>query len=58
LSEPDKYRGDLLTVNNCAEHKVPNGGVRERIEGAEGVYHPIGRTTTSTNQTPSRIPRD
>jgi hypothetical protein len=30
----------------------PNGGVRGRTEGAEGVCNPIGRTTISTNQTP------
>jgi hypothetical protein len=29
----------------------PNGGVRGRNEGAEGVCNPIGRTTISTNQT-------
>jgi hypothetical protein len=29
-----------------------NGGVRGRTEGAEGISHPIGRTTISTNQIP------
>jgi len=29
----------------------PNGGIRERTEGAEGVCNPIGRTI-STNQIP------
>jgi hypothetical protein len=33
--------------------RVSSGGVRERTEGAEGVFNPIGRTTISTNQTPS-----
>jgi hypothetical protein len=28
-----------------------------RTEGAEGVYNPIGRTTISTNQSPT-APRD
>jgi hypothetical protein len=28
---------------------IPNGGVREMIEGAEGVYNHIGRTI-SPNQ--------
>jgi len=37
---------------------VPNGGVRERTEVAEGVCNPIKRTTKSTNQTPTRAPRD
>jgi hypothetical protein len=27
------------------EHRVPNGGVRERTEGAEEVCNPTGRTT-------------
>jgi hypothetical protein len=27
----------------------PSGEVRERTEGARGVYNPIGRTTISTN---------
>jgi hypothetical protein len=31
---------------------VPKGGVRERTEGAKGVYNPVGKTTISTNQTP------
>jgi hypothetical protein len=31
---------------------VPNRGVRERIEGAEGVCNPIGRTRISNNQSP------
>jgi hypothetical protein len=35
----------MLTANQS-----PNGGVRERTEGAEGVYNSIGRTTISTNQ--------
>jgi hypothetical protein len=34
----------------ASEHGIPNGGVRERTEGAEGVCNPIGRTTISTNQ--------
>jgi hypothetical protein len=32
------------------KHRVPDGGGRERTEGAEGVYNPIGKTTISTNQ--------
>jgi hypothetical protein len=27
------------------EHRVPNGGARERTQGAEGVCSPIGGTT-------------
>jgi hypothetical protein len=43
----------MLTANHWTEHGVPNRGVRERTEGVEGVCNPIGRTTVSTNQTPS-----
>jgi hypothetical protein len=46
----------MLADNHWTEHGVSNGGVRERIEGVEGVCNPIGRTI-STNQTP-RAPRD
>jgi hypothetical protein len=34
------------------EYRVPSGGIRERIKGAEGVCNPIGRTTIPTIQTP------
>lgn len=33
------------------EPRVPDGEVRERTEGAEGVCSPIERTTISNNQT-------
>jgi hypothetical protein len=36
----------MLTANHWTEHRVPNGGVRERTKRAEGVYNPIGITTT------------
>uniref|UniRef100_M0RAW8 Uncharacterized protein n=1 Tax=Rattus norvegicus TaxID=10116 RepID=M0RAW8_RAT len=51
LPEPDQYRcGCLATYRTeCGD---PNGGVRRRTEGAEGVCKPTGRTTISTNQTP------
>jgi hypothetical protein len=42
----------MLTVNHWTEYWVTSGGVRERTEGAEGVYNPIGRTTISIRQTP------
>ena len=42
----------MLAANHWTEHGDPNGGVRERTKGAEGVYNPIRRTTISTNQTP------
>jgi hypothetical protein len=40
----------MLTVNHWTEHGDPNGRVRKRMEGDEGVYNPIGRTTVSINQ--------
>jgi hypothetical protein len=46
----------ILSANHRADHGDPNGEVRGRIEGAEGVYNPIGGITISTNQT--RAPRD
>jgi hypothetical protein len=47
----------MLTANHWTEHGDPNGGVRERTEGAERVCSPIGRTTISTNQTPPDLHR-
>jgi hypothetical protein len=44
----------MLESNHWTKHEVPNGGIRERTEGAEGVYYPIGKTTMSTNQTLQR----
>jgi hypothetical protein len=51
-----KYRGGCSRPNYWTVHRVPNGGVVERTEGAEGVCNPIGRTTISANQTPSSHP--
>jgi hypothetical protein len=42
----------MLTVNHWTEYEVPNGRVRERYEGVEGVFKQIGRTKLSTNQSP------
>jgi hypothetical protein len=39
-------------ANHQTECRDPNGGVRGRTKGAEGVCNPIGRTTLSTNQIP------
>jgi len=39
----------MLTANCWTENGVPIGGVRERIEGVEGVCNPI-KTTITTNQ--------
>ena len=40
----------MLAANHWTKHGFPNGRVRERTEGTEGVCSPIGRTTISTNQ--------
>jgi hypothetical protein len=47
----------MLEANHWTEHRVLNGGVIERTEGAEGVCNPIGRTTISTNQIPQSSQR-
>jgi len=39
----------MLVANLWTEYRDPNGGVRERTEGVEGVCNPIGRTTISIN---------
>jgi hypothetical protein len=38
----------MLTAIHWTEHRVPNEGTRERTQGVEGVYSPIG----GTNQYP------
>jgi hypothetical protein len=40
-----------MTGLRMSQRIVPNGGVREMTEGAEGVCNPIGTTIISTNQT-------
>jgi len=39
----------MLAANHWTENGVPAGGVRESIEGAEGVFYPT-RRTIPTNQ--------
>jgi hypothetical protein len=34
----------MFSANHWTEHRVSNGGVRERTEAAEGFVNPIGRT--------------
>jgi hypothetical protein len=50
----------IFSGNHWTEHRVPNGvpngGIRERIKGAEEVYNPIGRKIISTNQTLPEFP--
>jgi hypothetical protein len=57
LARALQIQSQILTANHCSECRVPNGRVRERKEGAEGVCNPIDKATISTNQTP-RVPRD
>jgi hypothetical protein len=40
----------MLTANHWTEHRVPNAGVREKTEGAEGVCIPIGKTAIQTTK--------
>jgi hypothetical protein len=42
----------MFAANHWIEHEDPNGRVMGRAEGAEGVFHSLGRTITSTIQTP------
>jgi hypothetical protein len=50
----------MQAASHWTEHKVPNvfpnGGIKERTKGAEGVCNHIGRTTISIKQIPPTIP--
>ncbi|EDM02379.1 similar to LRRGT00152 (predicted) [Rattus norvegicus] len=46
----------MLAAKRWTEQGDPNGGVREKSEGAEGVCNTIRRTTVSTNQRPPELP--
>jgi len=52
MSVPGKYRSGCSQVIYWMDHRAPNGGARESIQGAEGVCNPIGGTTICTNQYP------
>ena len=41
----------MLTACHHTEHEDPNEEARERTEGAERVYNPMGRTNLLTDQT-------
>jgi len=43
----------MLVANHSTDNEAPIGGIRERIEGAEGVCNPI--RTTSTNQSSQEL---
>jgi hypothetical protein len=47
----------ILTANHWTGVADSYGRLKGRIEGAEGDFNPIGRTTASTNSDPS-APRD
>jgi hypothetical protein len=34
----------MLSASHWTKHKVPNGGTRERTQGAKGVCNPIKGT--------------
>jgi hypothetical protein len=40
----------MLTVSYWMNHRTPNGGARERTQGAKRVCNPIGGTKIWTNQ--------
>jgi hypothetical protein len=42
----------MLAHNHWTNHKVSNGRVRKKAEGAEGVCNLMGRTIIWTNHTP------
>jgi hypothetical protein len=44
----------MLLANQWTEHRVPNGGARERTQRVGGVCSSIGGTTIRTNQYPQR----
>ncbi|EDM14405.1 rCG65932 [Rattus norvegicus] len=46
----------MVAANHWTEQGDPNAGVREKMEGAEGVCNTIGRTTMPTNQIPPELP--
>jgi hypothetical protein len=45
LSRNGCFQKWILTVSHWMDHRAPNGGAREIIQGAEGICNPIGITT-------------
>jgi hypothetical protein len=45
----------MLTVSYWMDHRPPNGGARERTQGAKGICNPIGATALWTNQYPGAL---
>jgi hypothetical protein len=50
----------MLVANHWTEHRVSNGGVRERTKGADRICNPIRRTisTIQTHTHLSKVTRD
>jgi hypothetical protein len=46
----------MLVANHLTDQGDPNGEVRGKTKGAEGVCNRIGKTTISNNQTPPELP--
>jgi hypothetical protein len=46
----------MLTAYHWTEHRVPNEGARQRTQGAEGVWNPIGGTTLVPPELPGTKP--
>ena len=47
----------MFTANHWTEHRVPNREAREKTEGAEGAWSPIGGTTIRIYQNPQSSQR-
>jgi hypothetical protein len=45
----------MLTVNYWMDHRAPNGGARESIQGAKGICNPIFGTTLKLTSTPELL---
>ena len=52
---PSKHRSRMLTVSYWMDHRGPNGGSRESIQGAKEICNPNGGTTSWTNQYPRAL---
>jgi hypothetical protein len=45
----------MLTVSYWMEHRAPNGGARESIQGSKEICNSVGTTTLRTNQYPGPL---
>ena len=46
----------MLKANHWTEHRVPNGGIRERTVGAEGVANPFRKNNNINQPDPPELP--